>query len=393
MHTPHIGAKGRARRARFIAITAAAAACLAIPAAVWGGGDHAAGTGPLTEATTYASSPLVLPTGKVKCGATRLGDDPCRLPAKPPPGKHVRIAFFGISGVDYTVVVQKAVIATAKANNASVDVFLNPFDPALEARQLQDAIAQDKYDAYIIEPVNPSALKPLMKQLVKKGRPFSTWVLTNGTNDASAKLQFPGQTLQSTRTPASQADDLAAGTIAACGKKNPCNVGYIRGLPVLPFDNAMVKSFKASFARRPNIKVVSTVIGEYSTAGARKAMQDLLQAHPDVDVVATHSDGMTLGAEQAVKAAGIKAGQIKYTSMGGGSYSVKAIKAGRWFSSALVLPTNEGIINAIAVISAARGVKLSLGIATIDTRGPLPSNLSRTNLRSWRNFKGQYLGI
>lgn len=392
MHRLHIGTKGAARNARFVLIAALCAAGLAILGAAWGDGPAAA-AGPLAGGKQDAFAPLVLPTGKVKCGATRLGDDPCKIPGKPPAGKHVKIAFFGISGVDYTVVVQKAVLKTAKENNASVDVFLNPFDPALEARQLQDAIAQDKYDAYIIEPVNPAALKPLMKQLVKKGRPFSTWVLTNGTNDRTAKLQFPGQTLQTSRPPASQAEDLAAGTVAACGKKKPCNVGYIRGLPVLAFDNAMVKAFKAAIARHSNIKIVSTVIGEYSTAGARKAMQDMLQAHPDVDVVATHSDGMTLGAEQAVKAAGIKAGRIKYTSMGGGSYSVKAITEGRWFSSALVLPTNEGIINTIAVISAARGVKLSLGVATIDTRGSLPSNLARTNLKSWRNFKGQYLGI
>ena len=379
MQEPQIRSRGRLNRPGFFVIAVLVAAFLSIPASSWGGSDRA--------------TALVLPTGKVKCGATSAGDDPCLLPAKAPAGKHVKIAFFGIAGVDYTVVVQKAVIRTAKANNASVDVFLNAFDPAAEARQLQDAITQDKYDAYIIEPVNPAALKPLLKQLVKKGRPFSTWVLTNGTNDTTAKIQFPGQLLQTTRTPASQAQDLAAGTVAACGSKNPCNVGYIRGLPVLAFDNAMVKAFKASISKYPKIKILSTVIGQYSTAGAQKAMQDLLQAHPDVDVVATHSDGMTLGAENAVKAAG-KTGQVQFTSMGGGSYAVKAIKAGRWFSSALVLPTNEGIVNTITVIAAARGVKVPpLGIAIIDTRGTLPSNLSRKNLPSWLTFKGQYLGI
>lgn len=361
------------------------------------GSDSDGDKGGATQAATKKNSastksePMVLPTGAVKCGATEYGDDPCLVPGTPPEGKPVKLAFFGLSGVDYTVKVQEGVKQAAAKYNASVDVFLNAFDPAKEVRQLQDAIAKNTYDGFIIEPVNPAALKPLMKQLVAKKLPFSTWVLTNGTDDTTAKLQFDGQTLQTTRPPAAQADDLAAGTKEACEGKDPCNVAYIRGLPVLAFDNAMVKQFKSKMANEPNIKIVQTIVGEYTTAGARKAMQDVLSAHPDVDVVATHSDGMTLGAEQAVKAAGKKG--VQYTSMGGGSYSIKAIKEGRWFSSALVLPVNEGIFNATAIIAAARGAKFAAGIATIDTRGSLPSNLTKNNMSEWADFKGQYLGI
>jgi ribose transport system substrate-binding protein len=345
-------------------------------------------------ATTAAkpTGPVILPTGKVTCGASAASDDPCKIPAAPPSGKKVRIGFFALANNTFATAAEKGVRDTARKYNATVTTLLNPFNPTVQQSQLRDSIAANKFDAYIVEPVNPPALKPLFRQLIAKGVPLTTFGLTNGPDDSTAKIQLAGQTLQTSRTPVSQGIDAAKAVAEACAGKSACRVGVIRGTAVLAFDTNMAKALNGELSKSPTVKVVGTAFGQYLGGPSRTAMQNLLTAHPDLDVVVTLGDQMTVGAEQAIKAAG-KTQQVRIVSMGGGTTAINAIRAGRWFSSTLVLPENEGILNAVAAISAARGQRLSLGIASIDTRGRLPVNLTRDNVADWRNFGGQWSGL
>jgi ribose transport system substrate-binding protein len=331
--------------------------------------------------------------GQLQCGATATSDDPCKLPAAPPAGKHVRIGFFGLSNNSYTDGALAEVQKVAASNNASVTDTRNPFDPAAEVRQVQDALAANKFDAYILEPENPPALLPLFKQMIAKGIPVTTFVLENGADQSTGKLQMPGQTLSIVTPPTEAGQQIADGTVAACQNKNPCNVAIIRGTPVLPFDTAKLQGLTSVLATHPNIKVVGTVAGQYSGSVARTVTENLLTAHPNINVIASMSDQMSVGAEQAIKAAGKSTSQILIASSGAGQNGLAALRAGRWYSSGLTLPGNEGYATAIAAIAAARGVKLSLGIDTMQTRGSIPLVPSQSNKAQWAGFSGDWSGV
>ena len=98
--------------------------------------------------------------------------------------------------------------------------------------------------------------------------------------------------------------------------------------------NAYLKKF-------PNIKVVAEQEGKYLANTGRTAMQNMLQAHPDVNVAGSSGDQMTAGMEQAVKSAGLT-GKVELIGNGASIPGVAAVRAGRWYATVANLPYTEG---------------------------------------------------
>ena len=82
----------------------------------------------------------------------------------------------------------------------------------------------------------------------------------------------------------------------------------------------------------------------------------MLQANPDVNLIATTGDQMTLGAEDAVKGAG-KEGDVTLLGDGASVQGIEAVNQDRWFSSNVYLPFDEGKDSAQIAINAARGIE------------------------------------
>jgi ABC-type sugar transport system substrate-binding protein len=338
------------------------------------------------------SGPIVLPTGKVHCGATSISDDPCKIPAAPPTGKHVTIGYFGLANNTFSAAIYKGIQEEAAKYNASVTPLLNPFSFSVQESQMRDSLAAQKFDAYIVFPFAPGAIRAQFQQMVSQHIPFATVGSNNGPTNSSAKLTFPGQTLQISRPDNSYAVDEANVTKQVCQSIKDCQVGFIRGTAALNFDTSEYQAYVNAIKSSPNIKLVQTVFGNYLSSDSETAMKSMITVHPDLNVVVTLGDQMSQGAALALQAVN-KLTQVKIISAGGGTTAVAAIKAHRWYASAVTLPLNEGIIAADAVISAVRGHKLSLGIANIDTRGDLPSILTQTNEAQWKNYQGQWSGL
>jgi ribose transport system substrate-binding protein len=343
-----------------------------------------------SAATSAGGSEVTLPTGKMTCGATADSDNACALKVAPA-GKSLKVGFFGLANNTYTTSLMKQGAISAKQLGVEFTPVLNAFDPNQEANQLQDAVAAHKFDAYIIEPVSEPSLKQSLAQLVQQKIPFGAVTLTMGTNVASAKIQYPGMTVQVSRTLASQGQDLAVATNEACAKANPCHVGLMEGVANFPYDKEQEGPFKAELAKFSNIKLDAITYGGYTNATGLKTAQDLLTAHPDLNVVASFGDNQSLGIYDAIKGAG-KAGQIKITSVGGTADAVKEIKAGKWFASTVALPYNEMVVAMNAVVGAARGVKTSIGVADMTALGnSFPHVLTQANESQWAGFKGQWV--
>jgi ribose transport system substrate-binding protein len=120
--------------------------------------------------------------------------------------------------------------------------------------------------------------------------------------------------------------------------------------------------------------------------------QNVLQAHPDLNVVVTGGDQMTLGAERAVKAAG-KTGQVKLIGSYGSELGVRALREKRWFGDTVSLPYDEGRVAVESIVAAVRGKKLPFGAnagpAIIKRLSPIGRLITQQNAK---RFKAQWKG-
>ena len=136
----------------------------------------------------------------------------------------------------------------------------------------------------------------------------------------------------------------------ACSARNP--LGATDALP----------------ASHLNIKVKSYQSGHgYLAAPAIPIAQNILQANPDLNVIAVTSDQATLGAEQAVTSAG-RTGKIRLVSSGGSCPAVDAVKAGRFWMTIADLPETEGKLAMQAIVDSIRNGKNGpIGKNPVDT--------------------------
>jgi ribose transport system substrate-binding protein len=159
-----------------------------------------------------------------------------------------------------------------------------------------------------------------------------------------------------------------------------CEVAYLEGFKALPLDNARTEAAKKALEAGENVKLVASVEGGYTQDSGLKAAQNVLQAHPGVDVMIGSSQAIA-GAEQAVKDADA---EVKLIGNGGSRQAVSAVKEGRWFASYVAAEKSAGAKAAELAIAAARGEKVPASFDTRDLQEPMGT---KENLG---DFEGQY---
>ncbi len=128
--------------------------------------------------------------------------------------------------------------------------------------------------------------------------------------------------------------------------------------------------FYSAFDGNSAVTIVKGPYAEYIRANAVTAMQDLLQANPDVKAVYAHNDDMALGALQVLKENGRT--DVLVAGVDGLSEAVKAIADGKQYvATALNDPISLGAIAAETAIKAAKGEKVD---AEIDAGTGLVTN-------------------
>jgi ribose transport system substrate-binding protein len=110
-------------------------------------------------------------------------------------------------------------------------------------------------------------------------------------------------------------------------------------------------------AKFPNVKVVAQQSGEYNRAKAMNVVQNLLQAHPNVNAVFACNDEMALGAVEAVNSAG-KAGKILIAGIDGNADARRAVLDGKMLFTCDQQPYMQGYQSVKAAARVLRGEKL-----------------------------------
>ena len=141
---------------------------------------------------------------------------------------------------------------------------------------------------------------------------------------------------------------------------DPCDVGYIYSVKASGLDVALHDAFEAAIAAHPGISQVAEGESFYQQSLGLKAAQDMLTAHPDLDVI-VGADQAAIGALTAAQGAGV-ADKIRLVGYGGGQAGLDSVAAGTQFGTVVQLPASEGRLGVEQLIAAIRSGTPSPGM-------------------------------
>jgi ribose transport system substrate-binding protein len=281
---------------------------------------------------------------------SRPSTDTAAATSAAPADKTLSIGFFGFAKANsFAQATWAGVQEYATAHNATATFLDSNFDGPTQVNQLQDAVTSKRYDVVIVQANDGTAIVPAVKQAVAAGITVVIEFTPVGGDYSTTGPQVDG-TVSIVDAPTNNGQGLATLGLGACKEAaaTPCKVAYLQGFANYPLDtartNATVDALKAGGA-----DVVASVVGGYTPDSGRAAFQNVLQAHPDVNVV--------IGSSQAIEgAAPLAAGKsIKFVGNGGSKQAYQAVQSGAWYGVYVIPEKVEGAKAAELGLSKARG--------------------------------------
>lgn len=217
--------------------------------------------------------------------------------------------------------------------------------------QVEDFITQ-KVDGIVVVALDANAIVPQVEAAAKAGIPFLTCF--NDLGGAPVE-NYPGSVALL------GVDEVEAGATAAREilKLLPDGgeVAIIEGAAGFQASVDRSAGFNKVLAENPKIRVVATQPGDWLRDKALSVAENLLLAHPDLDVIYTHDDSMSLGAVDALKNVG-KLEQVKVFGIGGSKPGIEAIRKGEMYGTVFYSPVAAGYLCTKALIAHLEGMDL-----------------------------------
>jgi len=104
------------------------------------------------------------------------------------------------------------------------------------------------------------------------------------------------------------------------------DIVILEGVPAAVTSRDRMRGFHAALAQWPNIRVVATRAADYQQETARRVMKELLPGLPRIDGILSANDVMSLGAIEALEAAGRSAAVVGVNAL---PAAITAIKCGK----------------------------------------------------------------
>jgi ribose transport system substrate-binding protein len=243
-------------------------------------------------------------------------------------GGHKRIAFFGFAKANsFASATFAGIEEHARSHDASAEFFDGNFDAQTQVRQIQDAITAKRFEVFVVQANDGAAVQPAVRAALDAGITVVVQFTPVGPRYDTAEPQVPGS-ITLIDVPVDNGRALAQLGAEACRSKNvnPCKVVYLEGFKSLPLDNARTNAVEDALKAVPGVQLTAKVEGGYTQESGRKAMQDVLQAAPDVHVVIGSTQAIA-GAESVAKDKG-----LAFVGNGASRQAVRAVQEGRWFA-------------------------------------------------------------
>ena len=167
-------------------------------------------------------------------------------------------------------------------------------DPSVQISLLETAI-QDDYDVVVIDPIEGETMSPYIKDAMSKGIKVLAITKVPETYDAFCTSdQYECGYLEG---------QLAAEYALEHFEDGVCQVG-ITNLPSMQLHNEREQGIKDAIAEfNPNMEIVATATGGEGPEQGLQAAENMLQAHPELDMFICTNDEGAVGVIEAVKGA------------------------------------------------------------------------------------------
>src|ERR671934_2392751 len=273
--------RSRRRWALPLAVLLLAAGC--------GGKDGAAGGGTNAQAPklTYAAPTPLKSGSQARCGGLHYqsGDRPT-IAYMPP-----------ATEFNYYIAIGKGLEARAKELGA--DTFMlapqSGNDINGQMGMIQDVLTRG-VDAIVFSTHDQDAAAPLIKRAVEQG--IAVIVVNSDIPNFPTPVQ--GVVGYKQRAGTRKLGEWAVKQRA----DKPTTVGILEGAPGY-HSTERVGGFRDAIRNASNFKVVASLNGNWNVDGGDKAATDMLQAHPDVQMIFAANDYEILGAAKAARALGM----------------------------------------------------------------------------------------
>jgi ABC-type sugar transport system substrate-binding protein len=263
-----------------------------------------------------------------------------------PESKGKKVAFLQtLATHPYVVATTKSFRGRAEALGMEVAFFTSMLDAALQAQQIDDAIAR-KFDLVVVVPTSEQAVVPALARAKQAGVPV---VIVNNTPKADTEelyLTFVGQDQTEMGRLAGKALLDALKASGRTGGK----VAMITGALQQGIAPRRVAGFREAVKDDPKVQVVATEDARWDTATSERIAGQLyarFAASGGLDAVYGMADNQAVAAIRAAEAAGIAVGGNPNQLIVVGGNCLKegldAIKVGKMQSTITQIPTELGV--------------------------------------------------
>jgi ribose transport system substrate-binding protein len=271
--------------------------------------------------------------------------------------KQAKIAYLSFAVANsYDAPMLAAAQAVAKDSGASLTVLDANNDPKAQFAQLQNATASGKYNAIIVQPIFGTGLITGVQDAIAKGIKVVNMDQILGKDLTTDQPQVKGMSGNVVFVPTDIGRKLGNLVVQACQSKNlnPCNVGYLFDIKASALDVAINQAFNKATAGK--IKVVAQGESFFTAAKGLAATQNMLQAHPDINLIV----GSDQGIEGAVQAVGKK--KVILVGYGASAAALQGVASGAWYGDVAQLPSSEGRLATQAAVKAVQSGTTSGGV-------------------------------
>jgi ribose transport system substrate-binding protein len=245
-------------------------------------------------------------------------------------GQPLNVAFFAYGT---STAWEVAMANSAKDEAKKLGINLTLFDPREDAQtqfnQMQTALTTGKFNAWTFAPVDGSLICNVVQQAAAKGIAVvnqQAGVCGRDTKSGN-EAHVPGLLGFVGGIGANGAVWKAFANYVSKDNPGPTKAIVLSGTAGVAQTIAAAGGMAQLQKDRPDFHILNTYPTDYSTQSGYNLTQQALQQHPDTQVIISIYAGITSGARQAVKEAGLD-GKIKIYDVGGNKPAVQAVAAG-----------------------------------------------------------------
>ncbi len=245
----------------------------------------------------------------------------------------------------FQVIMANSAKKAGEARGAVVKLYGGSGQAAIEQEIsiVEDSIAQ-KVDGIVLNPLDSKALVPAVKKINKAGIPLV--LVDNAIADGNYITYIATDNVKG----AAVAADYIATVLNHKG-----NVAQIEGEPGGQAAADRRKGFHDRMAKEPNMKIVSSITGHWTTEGAISATEAILQSNPDVKAIFASADMMGVGVAQALERA--KRTDIILVTFDGIKEGMDLITAKKSAGDVAQFPTKMGAMSVNILLDVLSGKK------------------------------------